>query len=321
MLTDESGTNAAAIAIRLTLFCPANLRIWFIQAEAQFSRRGITASRMKYEEIVCALPTKYAKKFQDLLIDPPEENPYEKLKGQLISRIADLEHQKIRKLLTAKELGDCKPRQLLRKMQQLLRERMAIDNSFLRELFLQLLQVNVQLILASADDMTIDKLAKMADRIMDAATLMLTAVNTSTEDDCIRQIFREEFNTAFPPQHRSCPRSLSTPDRRGRNCSRRRSTSRSLLVSRAVWGECPKVPSTMHGEKSRGQPLAVTSAADQQMGRLLYVTDRESRLRFLVDTGFDVCIIPPSKDKRKNLQNPFGLLSVNNLPIGTYGTR
>ena len=30
---------------------------------------------------------------QDLLNDPPEDNPYEKLKEQLISRIADSEHQ------------------------------------------------------------------------------------------------------------------------------------------------------------------------------------------------------------------------------------
>ena len=61
------------------------------------------------------------------------------------------------------------------------------------------------MILASADEMTIDKLAKMADRIMDEATLTITAVSTSTEDDRICKIFREEFNMAFPAQHRSQP--------------------------------------------------------------------------------------------------------------------
>ena len=150
------------------------------------------------------MPTEYATEVQDLLIDPPEENPYEKLKDQLISRIADSERQKIQKLLTAEELGDRKPSQLLRKMQQLLGERTAIDNSILRELFLQRLPANVQLILASANEMTIDKLAEMADRIMDAATLTFTAVNTPTEDDRIRQILREEFNADFPAQHSSC---------------------------------------------------------------------------------------------------------------------
>ena len=38
------------------------------------------------------------------------------------------------------------------------------------------------MILASADEMNISKLAEMADRIMDVATSMVTAVTTSTED-------------------------------------------------------------------------------------------------------------------------------------------
>ena len=77
----------------------------------------------------------------------------------------------------------------------------------------------------------------------------------------------------------------------------------------------------MLGGKRQGQPLATTSTAGQQMGHLLYVTDRESRLCFLVGTSAEVCIIPPSKDERKNRQNLFGLLAANNSPIVTYGTR
>ena len=54
-------------------------------------------------------------------------------------------------------------------MQLLLGEQVNItDSSLLQELFLQWLPSNVQMILASADDMmVIDKLAEMADRIMD----------------------------------------------------------------------------------------------------------------------------------------------------------
>ena len=178
--------------------------VWFIQAEAQFARRGIAVST-KYEEILCTLPTDYTTEVQDILIDPPDKNSYEKLKDQLISRIADSERQKIRKLLTAEEFGDRKPSQLLRKSQRLRGERTAIDNSFLRQLLLQRLPANVQMIVASADETTIDKLAEMVDRIMDAAKLTIPAVNTSTEDHRIREIFREEFNTAFTAQHRSRP--------------------------------------------------------------------------------------------------------------------
>ena len=70
----------------------------------------------------------------------------------------------------------------------------------------------------------------------------------------------------------------------------------------------------------RDQLLVVTSEADPQAGRLLYITDWESRLCFLIDTGSEVSIIPPSKAERKNQQHTFGLLVANNSPILIYGT-
>ena len=60
-----------------------------------------------------------------------------------------------------------------------------------------------------------------------------------------------------------------------------------------------KVPRTAHGRKRPGQSLIVTNATGQQVGCLLYVTDRESRLRFLVNTGTEVSIVPPLELKEK----------------------
>ena len=56
-------------------------------------------------------------------------------------------------------------------------------------------------------------------------------------------------------------------------------------------------------------------------GCLLYVTDWESRLHFLVASGSEVSIITPSKAKRRNRQDTFGPLVANNSPIVTYETR
>ena len=225
MALEDPRTFVAAVATRLPPFWPANPRIWFVQVEAQFSRRGITVSRTKYEEVVCALPTEYATEVQDLLLNPPEDQPYEKLKEQLISRIADSESQKLRQLLTAEELGDRKPSHLLRKMQALLGDKAKmIDSSLLRELFLQRLPANVQMILASADTMTINKLADMADRIMEAATPTISSVSGSQEGGDLRRIIREEVAAAF--KERSRPQFSSGGNRGKRNRSRRRSPSR-----------------------------------------------------------------------------------------------
>ena len=80
MPLEDPRTVVASVAVRLPSFWSANPRVWFVQVEAQFSRRGITTLRTKYNEIVCALPTEYATEMQDLLLDLPEEEPYNKLK-------------------------------------------------------------------------------------------------------------------------------------------------------------------------------------------------------------------------------------------------
>ncbi len=109
------------------------------------------------------------------------------------------------------------------------------------------------------------------------------------------RIIWEEVDAAFRIQERSRP-SHSSRNRGGRNRSNRRSCS-------------------------RGQTPVNASATGRRNSRLLYVTDRESRLRFLVDTGAEVSVIPPSKAERKNRQDTYGLIAANNTPIATYGTR
>ena len=97
------------------------------------------------------------------------ENPYQKLKNQLIKRTAASEQRKLQQLISGEELGDRKPTQLLRRMEQLLGDKLGApeSNSFLRELFLQ----KLRMVLASADaSMELDKLADMADKVMEVAT-------------------------------------------------------------------------------------------------------------------------------------------------------
>ena len=64
-----------------------------------------------------------------------------------------------------------------------------------------------------------------------------------------------------------------------------------------------------------------TSVAGQQPSRLFYVTDSLTGLRFLVDTGADISVIPPSVSERKHRKDSFSLQAVNNTPIATYGTQ
>ena len=107
---------------------------------------------------------------RDLLLKPPRDEPYAALKEQLIKRTTVSERRRLQQLLTGEELGDRKPTQLLRRMQQLLGDRPGVDPSFLWELFLQRLPHAVRIVLTSTPEGTaLATLAEMADKIMEVA--------------------------------------------------------------------------------------------------------------------------------------------------------
>ena len=74
--------------------------------------------------------------------------------------------------------------------------------------------------------------------------------------------------------------------------------------------------------KRAGRPLVAMSATGPpQPRRLFYVHDRTSGSQFLVETGAEVSIIPPSSAERTRRQWNFSLLAANNTEIATYGVR
>ena len=62
------------------------------------------------------------------------------------------------------------------------------------------------------------------------------------------------------------------------------------------------------------------NSSGQKQGHLFHVIDKSSGLRFLVDTGAEVSVIPSSQADHKYLQQNFTLQAVNNTSITTYGS-
>ena len=225
--------EVAAYAIKIPPFWPSDPKLWFTQVESQFRLRGITAQETKFHHVLANLSQEIATEVRDLLINPPEENPYEVLKATLIKRTTLSEQRRLQQLLSAEDLGDQKPTQLLRKMQQLLGDKAeAMDPSLLRGLFLQRLPSNVRMILAStAKEASLTDLAEMADRVMEVISPSIATVATPQTTEV------KDLKAEVASLRRQLSDLKATGRRRSTSRSKRRTQSRSRSPSqpRVCW--------------------------------------------------------------------------------------
>ncbi|XP_064486103.1 uncharacterized protein LOC135398648 [Ornithodoros turicata] len=188
--------------IKLPSFWHNDPALWFVLAEAEFTKRHITSQHTKYYAALTALSASVMAEVRDIVTNPPSDNPYDTLKQQIIKRLSESQQQRLRQLLTTEELGDRKPTQFLRRMYQLLGdESSALDESILRELFLQRLPHTVQMILSASPTVPLRELSELADRIMEAtppfgASHTIAALQPSARAPCTAGAVQPAATTA-----------------------------------------------------------------------------------------------------------------------------
>ncbi len=183
-------TSIAAVNIKLPPFWPADPEVWFAQVEAHFTTKRLTSQKTRFDYVIASLSPEVATEVRDLILKPPETNPYDTLKKQLIKRMAPPEQRRLQQLFSVEELGDKKPTQLLRKMQQLLGDRAGtLDSTFLKELFLQRLPASIRMVLATAPaTTTLEELAELADRVAEVTTPVVAAITPTPRTSDLEQL-------------------------------------------------------------------------------------------------------------------------------------
>ncbi|XP_071824414.1 uncharacterized protein [Apostichopus japonicus] len=221
---ERTEKSMATVSIKLPPFWPGDPLLWFAQVEAQFATKRVTSQDTKYSYIVASLTPDIAQEVRDLLLSPPQADRYKTLKDTLIKRTAVSEQQRLQQLLNEVTLGDRKPSQLLRHMQQLLGGK-KLEESILKQLFLQRLPTNVQLVLASSsEDVKVEQIAELADKILEVATPTVNAVATTTPE--VSNIQRLEQHVGrLSRQLEDLSMRLNRQQSRSRSSSRKRRDS------------------------------------------------------------------------------------------------
>lgn len=238
--------------LKLPPFWPEEPEIWFAQIEAQFENAGVTNDVTKFNSVVSHLDPQFSKEVKDVIMSPPTNNRYEKLKTELVKRLSASQEKKVKQLLMHEELGDRKPSQFLRHLQGLAGP--SVPEDFVRTIWSSRLPSSIQPLLASQPHSTLEALADLADRVQDIVAPSHVA-STSAPGPTVSELAAEiaELKRAMKDLSMQLrdSRSRSRPRSRGRD-TRRNSRQRSSSRSDSSYRKHPQCwYHSMHGEKAK----------------------------------------------------------------------
>lgn len=175
----------------------------------------------------------------DIIANAPTERAYERLKSELIRRLAASQEDRIRQVLTQEDIGDRKPSQYLRHLRSKV-DVGTIPDNLLRTLWSSRLPQQVKAVIASQNEMSLDAVADLADRVFDAImpTTQVSAVDLPRGVAAVNPtVTRADYDALaakvdFLCAQISCLMSQSNKNRyRGRSRRRDRSQSASQSAS------------------------------------------------------------------------------------------
>lgn len=112
---------------------------------------------------------------EDIITTPPEPDPYDRLKEELILRLSTSKEHCVRQLLTHEEMGDRRSSQFLRNLKSLPPD---VPDNILRIIWTKRLPPHTQVILAGRPDDSLDSASRVADKIPEV-TLPTNAASIS----------------------------------------------------------------------------------------------------------------------------------------------
>lgn len=161
---EENALAQITVSSKIPEFWRAAPRLWFAQYEAVVANQRLSDDS-KYNLVVAKLSRENVEQVSDIVLEPPDSKKYETLKARLLTVYEESEVRQVQKLLKELELGDQKPSQLLRRMRDLARNK--FSEKTLTMLWIGHLPVAVQGILTVSEVDDLDKLASMADKVVE----------------------------------------------------------------------------------------------------------------------------------------------------------
>ena len=331
-------------------YCQLEPRFFFAQAERIFSVNGVTDEHQKFVAIITAIPQNVLLEVSHLIYNPDASRPYSMLRDSLIQSNSVSDVQKITNLLENEQMGDRKPSSFLRHIKSFFGANApVVEQSVIKPLFLSRLPKSIAHVLAMLDDSeSLDSIALKADRIYDTygpdrsdiCGIRVPALNDHQSISVdIKSLFKElssikEELKSLRLSHDVILNELS--DLRKSKLTVTESSkafrypSKPQQKSESAWNtshcyyhakfgpSAAKCVSPCSWSKTNSSVHLSTIFKSEPV--LFHVLDSKSKLKFLIDTGAALSVIPASRiDKRRNRTD--NLHAANGSIIKTYGRK
>ncbi|GFX11933.1 retrovirus-related Pol polyprotein from transposon 297 [Trichonephila clavipes] len=214
-----------------------------------------------------------------------------------------------------------------------------LQDDFLQSLWLQRMPPHIQTVLSASSE-PLDKLAIIADKVSEvvgsssticAATTVPPPSQSSscsaqpTMDSLARQIQELSLQVAELTRERNSSRHQRYSSDRRRSHSRSRSVNRGSGICyyhrryKEQARKCVSPCAFVQKKKKRVSSVIAGMAEPSKHTSRLFLLDRKSGQKFLIDSGSEICVIPPSPTMNKSPQSNFSLFAANNTKIPAYG--
>ncbi|CAG9101459.1 unnamed protein product [Plutella xylostella] len=294
--TSNQQAELAAISVqsRLLPFWREIPRAWFLQVEAVVDPLK-TSDDQKFRYVLQQLQPVDLQHVTDILYRPPETGKYATIKQRLLTVYEKSEVKNFQQLIRGLELGDQKPSQHLRKMREL--SNGLITEEGLRIEWLDHLPAQLRVVLSVNSESSLDTLAAMADKMLEySEPTTIAAVQSS--------------HTTY------------TPNTADVTVSAQLCVLSKQLEKLSLEGKALRIP-VLQEEENVGklEPTPTVAEVGVASGsNRLCVFDRNTRERFLVDTGADISVLAAT-NKKTQVNSAYKLYAANDTPINTYGER
>jgi hypothetical protein len=235
---DSMDMATVTVSSRIPEFWCDQPRLWFVQCEAILGQQKV-GDVTKFNLVVAKLGKKCIQQVSDILLNPPGANKYGTLKTRLLAVYEESENRQFQKLLSEMELGDQRPSQLLRRMRDLARGK--ISDETLCLMWQGHLPASVRGVLAVCDGEDFEKLAAIADKVMENSQPLHVAAVQANSGYCdntflVSEISKLSMQLKELQRGRSKYRNENYDRSTSRSASRRRNMNhRGRTAKNADW--------------------------------------------------------------------------------------